>query len=84
MPKNQPSLRDLCNAERVTPTLKRWAIVGRSLRDKDILDLPLVQEGSFACTSAAALGESAGYDDWPMRAEIVNLNAIGDDGGILC
>jgi hypothetical protein len=36
MPFIQPSLGDLCNAEPATSTLKRWAIVGRSLRDKDM------------------------------------------------
>ena len=33
MPPIQPSLRDSCNAEFESPTLKRWAIVGMSLRD---------------------------------------------------
>src|ERR1017187_2318092 len=41
MPGVQPSLRNLCNAERASPTLKRWAIVGRSLRDRYMPD-PLV------------------------------------------
>src|ERR1035438_882850 len=38
MPHIQPSLRDLFKAERVPPTLKRWTIVGRSLRDRYMPD----------------------------------------------
>ena len=36
MPGVQPSLRDLCDAERTFPTLKRWVIVGTSLRDNSL------------------------------------------------
>src|ERR1019366_1442882 len=38
MPGVQPSLRDLCKAGHAFPTLKRWAIVGRSLRDSYMPD----------------------------------------------
>jgi hypothetical protein len=34
---SQPSLRDLYNAEPAFPTLKRWAILGMSLRGKFML-----------------------------------------------
>src|ERR1039458_9931982 len=36
VPGVQPSLRDSCDAERASPTLKRWAIVGESLRDNSL------------------------------------------------
>ena len=34
MPRIQPSLRDWCNSQCASPTLKRWASVAMSLRDK--------------------------------------------------
>jgi hypothetical protein len=40
---SQPSLRDSCNAEHASPTLKRWAILGMSLRDKYMPDLKVGQ-----------------------------------------
>src|ERR1035441_5794854 len=45
MPYIQPSLRDLFKAEHMPPTLKRWAIVGESLRDKDKPD-PILRQSS--------------------------------------
>ena len=36
----QPSLRDLGDIEFSIPTLKRWAILSLSLRDKDTRELP--------------------------------------------
>src|ERR1039458_8921768 len=40
---SQPSLRDLCNAEHASSTLKRWAILGMSLQDKYMADLKVGQ-----------------------------------------
>jgi hypothetical protein len=70
MPLIQPSLRDLCTARRATPTLKRWAIVGRSLRDEDMRD-PCVGRlpDPPASTFAAGAAESDGGIDCAMRAE---------------
>jgi hypothetical protein len=55
MPGVQPSLRDLCNAERVFPTLKRWAIVGKSLRDRYMPD-PLLGQLSDLPARVSAIG----------------------------
>ena len=67
MPPIQPSLRDLCNAECAYPTLKHWAIVGRSLRDED---KPNPSVGRLpdppACTFAAEPAESDGGLDCAM------------------
>jgi hypothetical protein len=72
MPGVQPSLRDLCNAERASPTLKRWAIVGGSLRDKNMPDPILGQlPAPLARAAATALRESSGCPDWAMHAEIM-------------
>ena len=72
MPGVQPSLRDLCNTERASPTLKRWAIVGGSLWGNYMPD-PLVGllPGQPARVAATALRESACCTDWAVHAEIV-------------
>ena len=72
MPGVQPSLRDLFKAEHVSPTLKRWAIVGRSLRD-GYMPGPFVGRlpGQPARAAATALRESACCTDWAVHAEIV-------------
>jgi hypothetical protein len=68
----QPSLRDLCHAERASPTLKRWAIVGGSLRDKDMPDMILGQLPSPpVCAAATGLRESPCCRVWAMDAGIM-------------
>jgi hypothetical protein len=72
MPGAQPSLRYLCNAGRASPTLKRWAIVGESLRDRYMADSILGQLPALPARAAAiALGESVCCTDWVMHTEIV-------------
>jgi hypothetical protein len=73
----QPSLRDLCHAERASPTLKRWAIVGGSLRDKDMPDMILGQLPSPpVCAAATGLRESPCCRVWAMDAGLSSLPRV--------
>src|ERR1035441_8213058 len=75
MPPIQPFLRNLCNAEPASPTLKRWAILGMSLRDKYMHGpIPGQPPDPPISASATPLRELACCAESPMRAENMTIS----------